>query len=235
MTAISHRLSLGFLVLTFSFAIGAPKLVTPRELWDFGPLPEGVSVTHIFEVQNEGDETLRIDQLRSNCGCIGARLSGDTIPPGDRAELNLTFHSFRMRGRFSRGVQFLTNDPDRPVAAIRVTGVLEASSFPRLQVLPETLSLGSIRVGERENFLASVENLGSEVLHVLDVRTPRGIRLETALPLSLSPTESLDLRFVLQAVHEGPFQAEVTLVSNDPYAGEVSFVVIGEMIGAEER
>jgi len=70
---IKHSLRVGFLVgflLLFSFnmvqaqEIRAPKLRLVEELFDFKEIVEGEIVNHSFPLQNKGNDTLKILQVK---------------------------------------------------------------------------------------------------------------------------------------------------------------------------
>lgn len=88
--------------------------------------PTGVDrwdVTHIFAVQNAGEADLVISNLVTSCGCTTAGLSSSVIPPGQRADLTVTFDAnfHPTQGEVTRLVWFATNDPTQPWVEVRVT------------------------------------------------------------------------------------------------------------------
>src|SRR6188768_4185340 len=44
-------------------------LVLHEEVYDFGKIPQGKPVTHIFEVTNTGKTALTITNVQASCGC----------------------------------------------------------------------------------------------------------------------------------------------------------------------
>jgi alpha-D-ribose 1-methylphosphonate 5-triphosphate diphosphatase PhnM len=80
-------------------------------------------VAHVFAVQNTGTIDLKISNLVTSCGCTTAELSSRVIPPGQRADLIVTydpdFHT--AEGPVVRLVWFATNDPAQPWAEVRIT------------------------------------------------------------------------------------------------------------------
>ena len=73
-------------------------------------------MVHTFAVQNTGDVDLRISNLVTSCGCTVAKLTNDVIPPGQRADLMVTFDAdfHPTSGETTRLVWFATNDPAQP-------------------------------------------------------------------------------------------------------------------------
>lgn len=104
-----------------------PRLDLPSAEHDFGRIPPRPDVAHVFAVQNRGDADLRIENLVTSCGCTTARLSSSVIPPGQRADLVVTydpdFHP--TEGQVVRLVWFATNDPAQPWVEVRVLAETE--------------------------------------------------------------------------------------------------------------
>jgi hypothetical protein len=100
-----------------------PQLDLPSTSYDFGHIPKRPDVAHTFAVQNTGDADLEIRDLVTSCGCTVADLSSSVIPPGQRADLTVTFDPdfHETQGGVTRLVWFATNDPRQPWAEIRVT------------------------------------------------------------------------------------------------------------------
>ena len=74
-------------------------------------------------MQNTGTADLEIGNLVTSCGCTAAELSSDVIPPGQRADLTVTFDAdfHETGGQVTRLAWFATNDPAQPWAEVRIT------------------------------------------------------------------------------------------------------------------
>jgi hypothetical protein len=103
--------------------VPAPRVAIPASFHDFGRILERWDVTHIFTIQNVGDADLVISNLVTSCGCTVAELSSSVIPPGQRADLEVTFDAdfHETNGAVTRLVWFATNDPTQPWVEVRVT------------------------------------------------------------------------------------------------------------------
>jgi hypothetical protein len=99
-----------------------PHLDVPSADYDFGQIYDAWDVTHTFAVQNTGDADLLIGNLVTSCGCTTAELSSAVVPPGQRADLTVTFDAnyHPTNGLVSRLVWFATNDPTQPWVEVRV-------------------------------------------------------------------------------------------------------------------
>jgi hypothetical protein len=100
-----------------------PRLDMPDVTHGFGGIPRRQDVAHIFAVQNTGTADLVISNLVTSCGCTIAELSSSVIPPGQRADLTVTFDPdfHETQGEVVRLVWFATNDPTYPWVEVRIT------------------------------------------------------------------------------------------------------------------
>ena len=102
--------------------VPVPRLELPSVSHDFGRIYGSWDVTHVFAVQNTGTIDLEIGNLVTSCGCTTAELSSNVIPPGQRADLTVTFDAnyHETQGEVMRLVWFATNDPTQPWVEVRI-------------------------------------------------------------------------------------------------------------------
>jgi hypothetical protein len=102
--------------------VSLPQIDLPSAQHDFGRIPKRPDVAHVFAVQNTGDADLEISNLVTSCGCTTAHLTSNIIPPGQRADLTVTFDpDFHVtKGQVTRLVWFATNDPTQPWVEVRI-------------------------------------------------------------------------------------------------------------------
>ena len=70
-------------------------------------LLEDASTT--FEVVNIGHHPLEIDNLQSDCDCTAVELNHTAIPPGDTAQIFVSYNKTEHAGFFQRVIQFDAN------------------------------------------------------------------------------------------------------------------------------
>jgi hypothetical protein len=105
-----------------------PRLELPSASHNFGRVYGSWDVTHVFAVQNTGTADLKIGNLVTSCGCTTAELSSDVIPPGQRADLTVTFDAnyHPTSGEVTRLVWFATNDPAQPWVEVRISADVQS-------------------------------------------------------------------------------------------------------------
>ena len=123
---------------------GRPRIALDEPVFDFGTVDRGARVDHTFRVPNRGGATLRIDHVKSSCGCTVAVLSEREVPPGGEARVAVSLDTARLAGRTTKTVNVYTNDPEAPVVGLSLAGQVVAD----LVLAPQPLYLGHIRRGE---------------------------------------------------------------------------------------
>ena len=110
----------------------APRIVFGEPAFDFGKVEQGEQVTHMFRFTNQGGQDLRIESVKTSCGCTAAMISADVIPPGQEGTISATFDTTHFSGEKAKGVTVYSNDPLQPVATLTLQGEI---TIPRLAEL----------------------------------------------------------------------------------------------------
>lgn len=97
---------------------GSPRIVVEPETLDLGEVPQEI-LEMTYTVRNLGDADLNIEKVSTSCGCTKAVLDRELIPPGETAELRVTFDTVEddLRGDVVRFIYILSNDPNTREAA----------------------------------------------------------------------------------------------------------------------
>ena len=122
-----------------------PRLVLVDPSHDFGAVEQGATVAYTYTLRNDGDAPLRIEHLKSSCGCTVAVASERDVPPKQVGRVTVTLDTARITGRTTKVATVYTNDPDAPAVGLALTGQVLAD----LVVSPTPLYLGRVRRGER--------------------------------------------------------------------------------------
>ena len=96
---------------------GSPKMVLKEQLVDFKDVIEGKDITHSFEVHNQGDENLKIEQVKPDCSCSIVQFDR-LIPPNKQGKITVKVDTKGFDGNQRWGIRVLTNDPKWPEAVL---------------------------------------------------------------------------------------------------------------------
>ncbi len=76
--------------------------------FDFGKIPQGKPVTHIFEFTNSGDTPFALDNVQASCGCTTPVWNKDTVAAGQTAVIKVGYNAAN-EGPFTKPVTITYN------------------------------------------------------------------------------------------------------------------------------
>jgi hypothetical protein len=84
-------------------------LVLKESEFNFGKIPQGKPVTHVFEITNIGKDSLRIVNVQASCGCTTPEWEKDKpIAPGKSAKITVGYNA-AAEGPFTKPVTITYN------------------------------------------------------------------------------------------------------------------------------
>ncbi len=96
--------------------------------YDFGDMKQGDKKEYTFNLTNDGKSDLQIRNVRSSCGCTAVAPSKKVVAPGETVPIKVTFDSRGKRGRQSKSITVITNDPKNPTSTLRISSNINAES-----------------------------------------------------------------------------------------------------------
>ena len=87
----------------------APELLQVKEIsYDFGQIPQGKPVYHLFEVLNTSNEAIKIDNVQTSCGCTTPEWSRDAIAAGASTTIKVGYNAAN-EGHFEKYITITYN------------------------------------------------------------------------------------------------------------------------------
>lgn len=87
----------------------APDALSLKETeFDFGKIPQGKPVTHIFEFTNTGTTPFSLDKVQASCGCTTPEWNKDVVAPGATAKITVGYNA-QNDGPFAKPVTITYN------------------------------------------------------------------------------------------------------------------------------
>ncbi len=86
--------------------------------YDFGKIPQGKPVTHIFEVINTGKEPLQIENVQASCGCTTPEWTPDPIAPGGIKKIKVGYNA-AANGPFEKTITVFYNSGNTKLLYIK--------------------------------------------------------------------------------------------------------------------
>lgn len=161
-------------------APGGPRIAFSEPVYDFGTVEQGAQITHLFRFTNQGEQDLRVEDVKTSCGCTAAVTSVNVIAPGQEGMINVTFDTTHFVGEKVKSISVYSNDPRQPMTTLTLQGDITVE----VAAEPAQLYIGRLRRDEKITFTI-------EVLY--DANKPITItKVENTHPAVQVQTEDLD-------------------------------------------
>ena len=86
-----------------------PKIEIKNDIFDFGEINQGESITTQFSLSNIGDAPLLIRSVKGSCGCTIPEWPREPVLVGEDAIITITFNSEKKEGKQNKTVTLITN------------------------------------------------------------------------------------------------------------------------------
>ncbi|MES2005220.1 MAG: DUF1573 domain-containing protein [Bacteroidota bacterium] len=93
--------------------------------YNFGNIPAGTPVSHVFTFKNTGTEPLVLTNVQPACGCTTPEWPREAIKPGATASIKATFNA-QGSGEFNKTITVTSNGTPASVT-LSFKGVLKAA------------------------------------------------------------------------------------------------------------
>ena len=191
----------------------APAAVALETVKDFGTVNKGQRVTHEFQIRNDGDQILKVTDVRPSCGCTVAEYD-KTVAPGAIGKVKATVDTRNFKGGIAKSVRVFTNDPANP----QIDLVIKANVKSQIEVSPGYARFIAV-YGEPQK--TSVQTVWS------------GDRRDLKILKAESPYSFVDVSFREagdderdQGVQGRQWQVEVDLDKDAPVGPMADFIVL---------
>jgi hypothetical protein len=117
---VSATIEEDFSKLSNAEIMNAPVAVFNTDSWDFGDIQQGTKSEYTFELSNKGKRDLLIRNIRASCGCTTVNPEKSIVAPGEKVPVKVQFDSTGKKGRQSKTVTVITNDPKNSTITLRI-------------------------------------------------------------------------------------------------------------------
>ena len=190
----------------FSVSVSAqPGIKFKETKHEFGNVPEGSYPTWDFTFVNNGNQDLKLTDVKASCGCTSPQWSRDPIKPGDSGQVKVVFNSNGYAGRqFAKSVTVTTNimengQPKQEFLFIQgnvVSKLVEIPQYPAK--FSETKhDLGSVKPGKKVKWPITVMNDGDSTLSIKDIISTCSCITFDKKVMTIAPHQSLIINATL--------------------------------------
>lgn len=118
---VSATIEEDFSALSADEMANAPVATFNTTSFDLGDMKSGDKKDYTFELVNKGKRDLHIRNIRASCGCTAVSPSKNVIAPGETVPIKVVFDSTGKKGRQSKTVTVITNDPKNSTTTLRIS------------------------------------------------------------------------------------------------------------------
>jgi hypothetical protein len=212
--------------------LGAPAraagLAVQVPVFNFGLAEQGTTVVHQFALKNTGKTTIRIEDVRSSCGCTAAAAEGKLLTPGQIGWLAVRLDTTDLVGKTTKTVTLHTSDARTPEVMLALTGTV----LTDLVVTPTPLYLGRVWRGDpvRRELRISTGRPGPTTYGVSSVET-ESWALHTYVQPGDKPGEQKLIVDLDPEVPAGRFNDQITIHTTSPRQPVITVPVFGDVLG----
>jgi hypothetical protein len=100
-------------------AVVSPEVISLQESeYNFGKIPQGKPVTHVFTFTNTGATTLKLDDVQASCGCTTPEWAKEEIPAGGTSKITVGYNAAN-DGPFTKFITITYNGTQSKQIAIK--------------------------------------------------------------------------------------------------------------------
>jgi len=180
-------------------AFAAPHLALNETEFDFGSVPGGQTVSHVFWLKSVGEDTLKIIDAKPGCGCTKAPLEKTLLAPGDSTRLEVIFTAKKTPGKIAKSVQVMTNEVAQ-AKVVRFTAVIEdtTKADSQLGITPRVITLANEPAESQKQTAMALANLTDHDLALRLIEWPREY-VKPDFPTALAAGNTVYVQVTLDA------------------------------------
>jgi hypothetical protein len=211
-----------------------PMAEVGQSRWDFGKVPNFGHVAHTFTIQNKGDALLRIDSIKTDCGCTTTNVTQGEVPQGRQWSFQVAFNAgvLPKGGQKTEWARVYTNDSrtDRKPLLFSVQNEVVTQGLETVEVTPTVIEINSKGQGDP---VLQVKNKTAGTLKVSVVETS-GFLVEARPRIStLGPQASAEIKLTLRLPKEANTRGPVVRMGGRPVHSSVTLLASG--LAGQER
>ncbi|MFQ5964161.1 MAG: DUF1573 domain-containing protein [Candidatus Scalinduaceae bacterium] len=193
--------------------------------FNFGKIFKGQKVEYIYKFENRGNEVLKINKVKTSCGCTAVILTNKIIPPGETGDIKTTFNSGSYRGKVTKSITVKSNDPNSPNYKLTLTGEIKEA----ISVNPRNVNFGSIYIGEKIDKEITLKWLTESNLEIKKITSSKKFIYAS---IAEKNEEGYIIKVALTDTHIiGRFSGGIYVETNSSRQPKVTIPFFGEIIG----
>ncbi len=221
-----------------------PEIYLPVDMYDFGTVQQGTVIKHSFAIVNKGDDTLKIANLMTSCGCTAADLETKILLPGQSVKASLEFNTAGRVGAQTKYISIASNDKNHPQMKFTLRGNIviadtgkkaEVINGPKIYFPEKQHDFGLVEEGKIYEYTFRFSNTGNSDLEIKDLKTSCGCTAALLSSKTIKPGGEGTLKIELDTSNRfGRMSRNITLTTNEP-DGEIKVLTIYAEVKKKEN
>lgn len=182
---------------------------------DLGDTYKGQKAEKIVTIRNSGTDTLRISEVKAQCGCTAAMMSekDKVLAPHATGKLSISFDTHNYDGKVSKQVYVASNDTSMP----RMTINFSANVLSAIDLEPKLFSFDNMKLDSTYTKTMTITNPSPKVsLKILAVECKESMIKVNLMKNELMPGEKTQIQATFTATKTGTFAGAIELTTNHP-------------------
>jgi len=184
-----------------------------------------------FTIKNTGNVVLNVSGITAPDGFTVDKSTPFTVSENDIQVVTVTFSPTDVKS-YSGDITIDSDDPDEPQVFVSVSGTGEPA--PEIEVLPASLSFGSVTVYASSQKTFTIKNTGTAVLNISGITVPDGFNVDISTPFTVSANESQVVTVTFSPTDVKSYSGNITINSDDSDEPQVFVSVSGTGVPAPE-
>lgn len=220
--------TLVLMLISVAYAFASPVAFIENNNQKLGKILEGEKPQITFTISNNGDETLKLTDVHTTCGCTVAELTAGVIAPGSSVTVIVTFDSRGYSGEIRKAVTVTTNDPQHGSLSL----AFEGEVFTRFEIEPSVLYLRDVEQDKGKVVELIFQDNTDDRIEITDLKVDD--RRLTARAVRTSPVGSRYRAKIVVTVPPGlplgSFDTHLKVKTNDRLVPGDSIYIIGKIV-----
>jgi subtilisin family serine protease len=218
-----------------SLLSGTPKLTLSTSQLDFGSLRVGDERSLFFNVSNDGQAALIVENLILPSNSFQVSVATFSLSPQKSRSIAIVFRP-TVASTLDGDLSIQTNAPRSPVSTIRLLGIgTKNAPIPKPQIVTDLagIDFGEIEVGAATTQVLLIENHGDAPLEISNIDSPDPQVRVFPSHITISSRESRALNVIFSPTRTGSLHTLIRVTNNDVKDSDLSIPVTGKAVGSE--
>jgi hypothetical protein len=197
-------------ILCAGLVSAQPKIdVVDGATIDMGSVYAGEVVQKVAVIRNLGTDTLKITEVKAQCGCTATLLSEKILAPNDTGRLSISFNTAGRSGHQGKQVYVMSNDPQNPKFTINFS----AEVMSILDINPKVVTFQKSRIDSSYTQTIMISNPSqTDAISILSVKADLPTITTSLMKNKLMPGEQTQLQVTVTPTKSGTMNGKVEMM-----------------------